>query len=257
MSDFETFEEELPIKEKFYSLLIGKKVGDYEYEHVLKIQDKFQMKTMKDCHNFHLKCDALLLADVFEKFRNKSLIKNYVLLLSHYLKAPALSSQTMLNITKVEIEFIQDCDMQFFFEKGMRGRVSYISDNKYLKSYDPKYVIYLYANNLYGYAMPKFLLTSGFKQINPKEFELSNVLAIVQKVVSQNLILSILKNYMNYIMIILQLQIKQKSKKEMLSKDQLMIADVYNIPISNITKLMSNFIDKENYVLHYVTYNFT
>ena len=49
------------------------------------------MKTMKDCHNYHLKCDALLLADVFEKFRNKSSIKNYVLFLSHYLKAPALS----------------------------------------------------------------------------------------------------------------------------------------------------------------------
>ena len=43
----------------------------------------------------------------------------------------------------------------------------------------------------------------------------------------------------------------------MLSKDQLMIADFYNIPISNITKLVPNFIDKENYVLHYVTYNFT
>ena len=177
MSDFETFEEELPIKENFYSLLIGKKVGDYEYEHVLKIQDKFQMKTMKDCHNFHLKCDALLLADDFEKFRNKGLVKNYLLFLSHYLKAPALSSQTMLNITKVEIEFIQDRDMQFFFEKSMRGRVSYIykryskANNKYLKSYDPKYVIYLYANNLYGYAMSKFLPISGFKQIDPKVFE--------------------------------------------------------------------------------------
>ena len=75
----------------------------------------------------------------------------------------------MLNITKVETEFIQDCDMQFLFEKSMRGRVSHISkryskaNNKYLKSYDPKYVIYLYPNNLYGYAMPRFLLTSGFK----------------------------------------------------------------------------------------------
>ena len=37
MSGFETFEEELPIKENFYSLLIGKNVGDCEYEHVLKI----------------------------------------------------------------------------------------------------------------------------------------------------------------------------------------------------------------------------
>ena len=73
--------------------------------------------------------------------------------------------------------------MCIFFEKGMRGGVSYISNryskanNKYLKSYDPKqeskHIIYLDASNLYGYAMSKFLPTSGFKWINPKEFDLN------------------------------------------------------------------------------------
>ena len=63
----------------------------------------------------------------------------------------------------------------------MRGGLSYISsrygkaNNKYLKSYDPKQesknIIYLDANNLNRYAMPKFLPTSGFKWIDPKEFD--------------------------------------------------------------------------------------
>ena len=50
----------------------------------------------------------------------------------------------MLNITKVELELIADPDMHSFFEKGMRGGVSYIfnkyskASNKYLRSYDPK-----------------------------------------------------------------------------------------------------------------------
>ena len=67
--------------------------------------------------------------------------------------------------------------MCIFFEKGMRGGVSYISNryskanNKYLKSYDPKqeskHIIYLDASNLYRYAMSKFLPTSCFKWINP------------------------------------------------------------------------------------------
>ena len=71
--------------------------------------------------------------------------------------------------------------MHIFFGKGTRGGISYISNryskanNKYLKSYDPKeeskYIIYLDANNLYGYAMSKFLLTSGFNWIHPKEFD--------------------------------------------------------------------------------------
>ena len=42
---------------------------------------------MEDYHNFYLKCDILLLADVFEKFRNKSL-KSYGLCPSHYFSTP-------------------------------------------------------------------------------------------------------------------------------------------------------------------------
>ena len=44
------------------------KISDKEYEHVLNVWHKFEMKTMKDYHNLYLKCDILLLAYVFEKF---------------------------------------------------------------------------------------------------------------------------------------------------------------------------------------------
>ena len=91
-----------------------------------------------------LKCDALLLAIVFEKFRNNSL-NNYGLCTSHYLSTPALSWDAILNMTKVELELISHADIYLFFEKGVRGGgVSYISkrysqaNNKYLKPYDPK-----------------------------------------------------------------------------------------------------------------------
>ena len=73
--------------------------------------------------------------------------------------------------------------MYIFFEKATRGGVSYISNRyskaniSYLKSYDPKqetnHVIYLDASNLNGYEMFKFLETSRFKWINPKEFSLN------------------------------------------------------------------------------------
>ena len=54
---------------------------------------------MEDYHNFYLKCDILLLADVFEKFRNKSL-KSYGLCPSHYFSTPGLSWDAMLKMTK-------------------------------------------------------------------------------------------------------------------------------------------------------------
>ena len=60
------------------------------------------MKTMKDYHDLYLKCDVLLLADVFEKFRN-SRLKNYGSCPSHYLSVQALSWDAMLNMTKVQL----------------------------------------------------------------------------------------------------------------------------------------------------------
>ena len=52
---------------------MDKKIDNKEYEHVLKVWDIFKIEKMKNYHNFHLKCDVLLLASVFEKFRNSSL----------------------------------------------------------------------------------------------------------------------------------------------------------------------------------------
>ena len=59
------------------------------------------MKTKKDYDNLYLKCDVLILADVFERFRNNSL-KNYRLCPSHYLSAPSLSWNAMLKMTKID-----------------------------------------------------------------------------------------------------------------------------------------------------------
>ena len=60
MSDFEKFKEELPSKEKFYSSLTHRKVSDKEYENVLNVWKKIEMKAMKDFHDLYLKCDVLL-----------------------------------------------------------------------------------------------------------------------------------------------------------------------------------------------------
>ena len=117
---------------------------------------------MKDYHDLYLKCDVSLLGDVFEKIRNDSL-QNYGLCKRHYLSAPALSWNVMLNMTKVELELSSDAEIYLFFEKfekGMRGGVSDISKryskatNNYLKSYDPNQEskhIYFDTNNLHGY----------------------------------------------------------------------------------------------------------
>ena len=89
----------------------------------------------------------------------------------------------MLKITKIELEIIPEPYIYWFFEKGTRGGISYFSNrygkanNKFLKSYDPKQeskqVICLDPNNLYNFAMPKFVPASEFKWKDPKELDLN------------------------------------------------------------------------------------
>ena len=54
MGDFEKFKEELPSKESFYNLLTGKRVDDNEYQHVLKVWNKFEVKLPNVYHDFYL-----------------------------------------------------------------------------------------------------------------------------------------------------------------------------------------------------------
>ena len=106
MSDFEKFKEELPKKEKFYSSLTNGKITDKEYEYFLNVLNKFEMKTIRYYNDLFLKCDVLLLADVFEKFRNNS-FKKYGLYLSNYLSAPGLSWDAMLKMIKLNLNLFQ------------------------------------------------------------------------------------------------------------------------------------------------------
>ena len=85
------------------SLLTNRNIGDKDYEHVLKVLNTFEMKTIKDYHGLYLKCTVLLLADEFGKFRNSTL-KNYVS--CQHLRAPAVSWDTLLSMIKVELELI-------------------------------------------------------------------------------------------------------------------------------------------------------
>ena len=101
------------------------------------------MKNLKDYHNLYNRVDVLLLADVFENFRDIC-IKNYNLDPAHYYTAPGLVWDAALKITKVELELLPDIDMLLMVEKGIRGGFSMISNrygkanNKYMgDKYDP------------------------------------------------------------------------------------------------------------------------
>ena len=118
-------ETQLPPKEAFYSRLNDEGISDENYAHAKKVWETFEMKNLEDYHNLYNRVDVLLLADVFEKFRDIC-IKNYKLDHAHYYTAPGLAWDAALKVTKVELELLSDMDMLLMVEKGIRGGVSMI-----------------------------------------------------------------------------------------------------------------------------------
>ena len=119
---------------------------------------------MEEFHDIYLKTDVLLPADVFETFR-KVCEKHYELDPAHYFTTPGLAWDAMLKLTEVELELLNDVDMLQMIEREMRGGNSNAfcrfsqANNKYMKEFDEnkpsKFIVYLDANNLYGWAMSK------------------------------------------------------------------------------------------------------
>ena len=75
MDNWEKFDETpLPAKESFYSNLNLENISDEDYEHTQIVWNVFEIKNRAEYHDLHAQTDRLLLADVFENFRNKCLI---------------------------------------------------------------------------------------------------------------------------------------------------------------------------------------
>ena len=95
-------ETQLPQKEAFYSRLNDEGISDENYTHVKKVWETFEMKNLEDYHNLYNRVDVLLLADVYENFR-EICITNYNLDPAHYYTAPGLAWDAALNVTEVKL----------------------------------------------------------------------------------------------------------------------------------------------------------
>ena len=217
---------------------------------------------MGEYYDLYLKSDVLLLVDIFENFR-KTCIQYYELDPCHYFKSPGLSWDAMLKMTDIKLELIIDIDMFQFIEKGMRGGVSYIANrygkanNKYMKKYDEKapskYVMYLDANNLYGWAMSQYLPTGGFRWLTEKEINKID-LAKYKEDSKKGVILEVDQEYPQELHDLHNdyplAPEKMKVTKEMLSPYCESIREKFNISIGQVHKFIPTLNKKEKYVLH-------
>ena len=173
MDSWQRFDEtSFPDKEAFYSNLSMEDITDDDYRHGKTVFEYLVNKNLGDYHDLYVQRDTLLLADVFENFRNMW-IKVCEIDPTHSLSAPGLAWQACLKKTEVKLELLTDVDMLLMVEKGMRGGICHAiysyakANNKYMKKYnkvkEESFLQYLDDSNLYGRAISQKLPVSGFK----------------------------------------------------------------------------------------------
>ena len=122
----------------------------------------------------YVQSDTLLLADVFENFRNKC-IEIYELDPVHFLSAPGLVWQACSKKKGAELELLTDVDMLLMVEKGIRSGMCQAihryakANNKYMNNYDKNIgssnLMYLDANNLYGWGISQKIPVNVFEWV--------------------------------------------------------------------------------------------
>lgn len=238
-------ETELPEREQFYNDLTDEHITLTEYERAKSVWNLFECKTIGEYSDIYLQSDTLLLADIFENFRH-TCINTYKLDPAHYYTFPGLSFDACLRYTGVELELLTDPDMLHFFKNSVRGGVSTcicrksIANNPFLSHYDltkpNKYIMYLDATNLYGYAMSQYLPKSNFAWVSNEKIENFDVMSIPND--SD-------KGY------VLEVDIDYPSTLHDEHNEFPFCPQNYQPPKSKFAKLIPNLENKTKYVVHY------
>ena len=124
MDNWRKFDETilLPPKEAFYSNLNLENISDEDYAHAQKVWEVFEIKNRGEYHDLYVQSDTLLLADVFENFRNMCL-EIYELDPTYFVSAPGLAWQACSKKTGVKLELLTDYEMLLMVGKEIRGGI--------------------------------------------------------------------------------------------------------------------------------------
>ena len=229
-------EEKLSPKKNFFNRLNETHISDEDFDHAQNVWEKFGLKNMGEYHDLYLKSEVLLLADLFEEFRSVCL-ENYQLDPAWYYTSPGLAWDAALKKRGVRLELLTDPDMLLMFEERIRGGVSMITkrygkaNNPYMgeefdKNSPKKYLTYLDANNLYGWAMCKPPPVGNFEWMSEEE----------------------LKNWKSHSSV-LEVDLEYPKDLHYLHNDYPLAPE--RLKIKGVEKLIPNLGDKKKYIIHH------
>ena len=215
-------------------------ISEDDYQHAQRVWEEFGIHNLGDYHDLYLRTDVVLLANVFEAFR-ETCLKHYKLDPVHFYTSPGLAWKACLKCTGIRLELLTDPDMLLMFEWGIIGGITQavrkytLANNKYMRDrFDPKsessYLQCLDVNNLYGWAMSQPLPTGGFKWADVNPNEISELATRTDK---------------GYL---LEVDVSYPKELHNLHNDLPFMCE--RMEIYGVEKLVPNLRDKKNYVIH-------
>ena len=135
---------------------------DEEIERTVDIIKRFNIKNGEELTEIYLKSDVLFLAGVFEKFIKVS-VNEFGINPLFCVSLPGYIRQCGLKYTGINLQTLQDKDMILLLEINIRGGVSSVIGDRYIKSDENKKILYVDAKNLYGHSMSQPLPYDGIK----------------------------------------------------------------------------------------------
>ena len=139
-------------KENFFRKLQNKNPDDEEIDRTMNIFKKFNIKIGGELTEIYLKSDVLLLACVFEKFIKVS-VNEFDINPLYCVSLPGYTWQCGLKYIGINLQTLQDKDMILLLENNIRGGISSVMGDRYVRSNENKKILYIDAINLYGHSM--------------------------------------------------------------------------------------------------------
>ena len=135
LDSFPKFEKPLPnFGDEWKNTLTGKiDISEADVAQAFEFYTLFGCRNLGDYHDVYLRTDVLILADVFEKFRQVCM-RVYKLDPVHFFSAPNLSWDAMPFTTRVDSGLLSDIDMLWFFERGIRGGIDGIGELRHFRA---------------------------------------------------------------------------------------------------------------------------
>ena len=215
-------------------------ISSNDYQHAQRVWKEFGIHKLGDYHDLYLRTDVVLLANVYEAFR-ETCLEHYKLDPVHFYTSPGLAWKACLKCTGIKLKLLTDPDMLPMFECGIRGGITQAvckyaaANNPYMgDKFDPNedttYPQYLDANNLYGWAMSQPLPTGGFRWVDIEPNEISELATRTDK---------------GYI---LEIDVSYPTELHNQHNDLPFMCE--GIEINRVEKLVPNLRDKKSYIIH-------